>query len=83
MERNSQKQGQESPAEAVGRLRRVAKLAPKDPELRLALARALLDNSLTDEGINQLRSVITMSPNHLEARKLLDLALQVPLLRSS
>ena len=83
MEQNPNRQGQETPAAALGRLRRVAKLAPQDPELRLMLARALLDNSLTDEAIDQLRSVISMSPNHLEARKLLELALHLPILRPS
>ena len=62
----------------VERLRRVARLAPQDPELRLALARAPLEDSLAAEAIEQLRSVIAMSPNHLEARKLLELALQQP-----
>src|ERR1035438_3629406 len=77
MEQNSNKQGHQS-EESLGRLRRVAGLAPKDPELRLALAQALLENSLPDEAIDQLRSVITMSPNHLEARKLLDITSQEP-----
>ena len=83
MEQNPEKQGQETPVETLSRLRRVARLAPQDPELRLMLARALLDNSLMDEAIEQLRSVISMSPNHLEARKLLELALHLPVLRSS
>jgi len=76
MEHDLNEQRQEAPAEVLGRLRRVARLAPQDPELRLALARVLLDNSLTEEAINQIRSVIAMSPNHLEARKLLETALQ-------
>jgi hypothetical protein len=79
MEQDPKKQGQNTPAELLDRLRRVAKLAPQDPELRIALARALLDNSLTEEAIGQIRSVIAMSPNHLEARKLLETALQLPL----
>lgn len=81
MEQNSNKQGHQN-EESLGRLRRIAGLAPKDPELRLALAQALLENSLPDEAIDQLRSVITMAPNHLEARKLLDIALQAPLSHS-
>jgi predicted Zn-dependent protease len=83
MEQNPKREGRETPAEALGRLRRVAKLAPQDPELQLRLARALFDNSLTDEAIDQLRSVISMSPNHLEARKVLELALHMPILRHS
>jgi hypothetical protein len=42
-----------------------------------------LDNSLTDEAIAEIRAVIAMSPNHLEARKLLDRALHLPLLHLS
>lgn len=79
MEHDLKKQGHETREEALGRLRRVAKLAPQDPELRLALARALLDNSSTEEAIDQIQSVIAMSPNHLEARKLLETAVQRPL----
>jgi len=83
MEQSPNRKGQETPAEALGRLRRVAGLAPRDPELRLVLARALLDNSLTDEAIDQLRSVISMSPNNLEARKVLEFALHLPIMRPS
>lgn len=75
MEQNPKTHGRETPTEALDRLSRVAKLAPQDLELRLILARALLDNSRTDEAIDQLRYVIAMSPNNLEARKLLELAL--------
>jgi len=83
MEQSPNRKGQETPAVALGRLRRVAGLAPRDPELRLVLARALLDNSLTDEAIDQLRSVISMSPNNLEARKVLEFALHLPIMRPS
>jgi Flp pilus assembly protein TadD len=83
MEQDLKKQRQETPVQALGRLRRVAKLAPQDPELRLALARALVDNSLIEEAIDQIQYVIAMSPNHLDARKLLETALQLPLLRHS
>ena len=83
MEQNTKRHGQETPAEGLDRLVRVAKLAPQDLELRLILARALLENSRTDEAIDQVRYVIAMSPNNLEARKLLELALELPLLRPS
>jgi hypothetical protein len=83
MEQRDRRQEQETPAELLKRLRRITDLAPQDLELRLNLVHALLDSSLREEAIDQLRSVIAMSPNHLEARKLLDLALQLPLLRPS
>ena len=83
MEQNTKRHGQETPAEGLDRLVRVAKLAPQHLELRLILARALLENSRTDEAIDQVRYVIAMSPNNLEARKLLELALELPLLRPS
>lgn len=72
------KQDPETPSESLTRLRRVVDLAPRDPELRLLLARTLLDNSLKEEAIEQIRSVIALSPNHLEARKLLERALESP-----
>lgn len=70
------RRSKEPSAAALDRLRRLTRLAPQDLELRLNLACALLDNRLTDEAIEQLRFVIEMSPNQLEARKLMELALQ-------
>ncbi len=63
----------------LGRLRRLASLAPHDPDLRLGLARKLLDCWLADEAVDQIRAVIAMAPNHLEARKLLERALALQL----
>jgi hypothetical protein len=60
----------------VAKLRRLARLAPRDPELRLALARELMRESPAEETITELRAVIALSPNHLEARKLLEKVLQ-------
>ena len=61
------------------RLRRLASLAPHDPDLRLGFARRLLDSWKADEAIEEIRSVIAMAPNHLEARKLLERALALQL----
>jgi len=83
MEQPLKTQERETPAELLTRLRRVASLAPQDPELRLTLACALLDNGLPEEAIAQIRSAITLSPNHLEARKLLASASQLLVPRSS
>jgi Flp pilus assembly protein TadD len=57
--------------QSVVRLRHLTMLAPADPELRLLLARALLSSSRISEAIEQIREAISLSPNHLEARKLL------------
>jgi len=65
--------------EDLVRLRRLASLAPHDPDLRLGLARRLLDFWQADEAIEEIRSVIAMVPNHLEARKLLERALALQL----
>jgi cytochrome c-type biogenesis protein CcmH/NrfG len=61
-------------AEEIVRLRQLASLAPHDVDVRLDLARRLLDNRLPDEAVHEIRAVIAMSPNHLEARKLLERA---------
>ena len=61
------------------RLRRLASLAPHDPDLRLGLARRLLDFWQADAAIEEIRAVIAMVPNHLEARKLLEQALALQL----
>ena len=58
----------------LDRLRRWSALAPTDPDARLALARKLLECKIVDEAILEIRAVITMLPNHLEARKLLESA---------
>jgi cytochrome c-type biogenesis protein CcmH/NrfG len=69
---------QETPEQRLSRLRRLVQLAPQDPELRYLLARQLVESSLVGEAIDLIRSVIAMSPNHLEARKLLEHALRLP-----
>ncbi len=83
MEQPPKLQGRETLAVLLTRLRRVANLAPQDPELRITLARALLENGLPEEAINEIRAVIALSPNHLEARKLLVNAAQSVLPRPS
>lgn len=67
----------ETAEQRLVRLRRLVQLAPQDPELRVQLARQLVDSSCLDEAIDLLRSVIEMSPNHLDARKLLELGLRL------
>lgn len=62
-------------SEDIGRLRRLVSLAPQDIELRLALARALMDSLRSDEAVQEIRAVIALAPNNLEARKLLHAAL--------
>ena len=61
----------------LSRMRRLVQLAPHDPELRYLLARQLVESSLLDEAIDLIRSVVAMSPNHLDARKLLERALRL------
>lgn len=56
------------------RLRRWSGAVPNDPDARLLFARKLLDCRRTDEAILEIRAVIAMFPNHLEARKLLESA---------
>jgi cytochrome c-type biogenesis protein CcmH/NrfG len=56
-------------------LKRLVELAPQDTDLRCRLARELVAASRFDEAIQVLRSIIALVPNHLEARKLLDMAL--------
>lgn len=63
--------GGDRAGEDLPRLRRLVALAPLDPELRLDLARELLECWRADEAIAEIRGVIAMVPNHLEARKLL------------
>lgn len=55
--------------------RRLADLAPHDPDLRLSLAKKLLDFNLLEAAIAEIRAVVAMAPNHLEARKLLQHAM--------
>lgn len=57
-------------------LRRMSALAPSDPDLRLALARLLVELEMWDAAEAELRAVVTLVPNSLEARQLLDLALR-------
>jgi Flp pilus assembly protein TadD len=60
------------PGSKLTKLRRYAQLAPKDPEVHLALARELVEGSQAKEAATELQTVIALSPNHLEARKLLE-----------
>jgi len=59
-------------ANRLAKLRRFAQLAPQDPEVHLALARELMGGALGEEAASELHTVISLSPNHLEARKLLE-----------
>ena len=61
--------------DSLDRLCRLASLAPHDPDLRLGLAKKLLDFWQADAAIEEIRAVIAMVPNHLQARKLLERAL--------
>jgi hypothetical protein len=56
------------------RLRRWSGAVPTDPDARLLFARKLLDCQRVDEAILEIRAVIALVPNHLEARKLLESA---------
>ena len=55
-------------------LRRWSTLTPNDPDARLVYARKLVDCRKAAEAILEIRAVIAMVPNHLEARKLLEAA---------
>ncbi len=55
------------PQEALDELRRWSALVPTDPDARLALARKLLECRRADEAIPEIRAVIAMCPNHLDA----------------
>ncbi len=59
----------------LDRLRRWCAAAPSDPDIRLAFAKKLWDCRKAEEAILEIRRVIAMVPNHLEARKLLESAL--------
>lgn len=61
--------------QSISRLKRLIELAPQDADLRCRLARELVAVSKFDEAIQVLHSIIALVPNHLEARKLLDMAL--------
>jgi len=63
----------------LDQLRRLSMLAPTDPDTRLAFARKLLECRKPDEAIPEIRAVIAMVPNHLEARKLLESAHELQL----
>jgi thioredoxin-like negative regulator of GroEL len=56
----------------LSKLRRYAQLAPNDPEIHLALAHQLEALSQHEEAATELLTVISLSPNHLGARKLLE-----------
>jgi hypothetical protein len=56
------------------RLRRCSGAVPSDPDTRLLFARKLLDCERADDAILEIRAVIAMFPNQLEARKLLEFA---------
>lgn len=71
----------ETEEQSILRLKRLVQLAPQDAELRYHLARELVATSKLDEAIQVLRSIIALVPNHLEARKLLDMALHPELPR--
>ncbi len=55
----------------ITRLRHLTLLAPRDPELRLELARELMGASRYEEAEREIRAAIEIAPNNLEARKLL------------
>jgi len=61
--------------DGLTRLRRLTALAPHDPDLRLDLAEKLLEAQLVEEAIEEIRAVVGMAPNHLDARKMLARAL--------
>ena len=65
----------ETTEQSILRLKRLVQLAPQDADPRYHLARELVATSKLDEAIQVLRSIIALVPNHLEARKLLDMAL--------
>lgn len=73
----------ETPEQSILRLKRLVQLAPQDADLRYHLARQLVATSHFDEAIPMLRSIIALVPNHLEARKLLDVALHPRVSRQS
>ena len=52
------------------RLRRIVSVAPQDLELRLELARRLLEAARPEEALEELRTLIRLDPNNLAARKL-------------
>jgi hypothetical protein len=60
----------------LAELRRLSAMAPGDPDLRLALARLMLELEWWESAEAELRTVIAMAPNSLEARQLLELALR-------
>ena len=56
----------------IGKLRRHSQLAPQDPDVRFVLAKELAQAHHFEEAAEELHKVITLAPNHLEARKLLE-----------
>jgi Flp pilus assembly protein TadD len=57
--------------EALDILRKRLLVAPHDADLRLELAHALFALNHLEDATVELRKVIALSPNHLEARKFL------------
>jgi hypothetical protein len=56
----------------LAKLQRYARLAPNDPDIHLALAQELAALSRHAESATELLTVISLSPCHLGARKLLE-----------
>jgi len=57
--------------EALDLLRKRALVAPHDADLRLKLVNAMVSLDLLQDAAEELRKIIALNPNHLEARKLL------------
>jgi hypothetical protein len=65
--------------EDLENLRRLSARTPTDPDTRLAFARKLLECRKAEEAVLEIRAVIALAPNHLEARKLLASVRELPL----
>ena len=72
---NDERTRPETTEQPILRLKRLVQLAPQDADLRYQLARELVTVLKFDEAIQVLRSIVALVPNHLEARKLLGMAL--------
>lgn len=80
---NDEEMRPEPAEQSILRLKRLIQLAPQDADLRYHLARQLVATSRFDEAIPMLRSIIALVPNHLEARKLLEVALHPQISRQT